>query len=322
MVKNIAFFQIWLLRTFGFLSSPSESTCGRVKKWFRTTVAISLLLGGLLCFSITLGQQSLQIVQNRSQKLFLKIFLALPYVFVSLRPVVLLSILLYKNSAIQLVCKSVQTFHKVTFKNDILYAEQKSLHRKLSVGIFFITAGLVSGPFAWLMTMAVIARPATQFFAEDVLLPLPIRMQLWLFIVLWSVFYTFNSILSQQIPVILILHASVLGDALKRVNLEIRECIEWDVKEMSWFELEKRMVNWKSVTTQARILCRMVNDSFNLILFGMYSLDFATLLGFGVNILMEKQFGEMFAYNASVAAVFISFITVFLIPLVIVYEQV
>jgi hypothetical protein len=270
---------------------------------------------------LILGQHSIQILQEKSVGLITRIFLSLPYVVVVFRPIYILSFVLLKRSTIEATSRAIQIFVDVSFEKKHFHVEEISRLQKKSIGLFFITAGLVL-PFAWLVEIAMVSRPEISFFAEDLLLPLPVRMQFWLFILLWSVFFAFSSVLSQQVLAILMLYASVLETSMKCVNTEIQECAERVVNNRSWFELDKQILNWKCVTTQARTLCGEINQSFNLILFGFYGLDFAVLLGFGANIIMGQPINQMWAYNGTSAVIFCSYMTIFLRPLISMHEQV
>jgi hypothetical protein len=321
-MKEIAFVQVWLLRALGFLTSSHKSNYGRMKKWFRTVIAMSLLSGGAICYSMKLGQNSIQFIEDTSASLLMKLLLSLNVSAPMLRPIYVLSLLLYKRSAVEAVTNDVQMFFEVSFENQIIRAKQISLRRKQSVKLFLITAALVFLQFVWYLEITKVSQLELNILADDILFPLPVRIPLWLFILLWSVFSAFCFALSQQVLVIIIMYASVIGSALKNVNTEIQECMKLGAEETSSLDLKKKIFFWKRTITNARNLCSTINENFNLILFGMYGLDFITLIGVGGNFLENRKIIQMSAWLATLALIFLSYLTVFLVPLVLMYEQV
>jgi hypothetical protein len=325
MGKKIAFLQIRLLQLLGFLSLTTEK--GRVFAHFRNVSVVCFLLGSWTCCGLEFTRSLATIFENNQRGLLVKVLRNLPSCVIILRPVLVLSLTLFKRSSSKNLLQVINKFSETSLSAaSIDRSSLRTLWRRNSIAALTITATIMITWYFWKIKVSVLRNLEVSLFDDDAMLPLPIKMQVWQYATFLLIFMVVSFIFSQQVFLILLFSASILGKALKSVNCSIRETtaqfIEYP-EVISWAELEERLVHWRAVYSDARNLCDELNRYFSLILFVIYSLDFFSLLGFGAMILViVKALLERYMFFMSSAMMFTLHITVFLIPLISAHEQV
>ena len=164
--------------------------------------------------------------------------------------------------------------------------------------------------------------------------PLPIKYLTYQSIVIWSLFSTMAFVLSQQVYVCAIIPAIVLHDVVARLDREVREDTAsferrsargWPFRlnEREMAVAEEKVIQWETRRMQMLLFCGEITDFFGVILMVIYGLDFLTLLGFSSNIVNSTRTDlPSYLYLALSCAISLAYLTVFLFPLVAVYEKV
>jgi hypothetical protein len=161
---------------------------------------------------------------------------------------------------------------------------------------------------------------------------LPITYHMYQNIIIWVIFSTLPFILSQQVYLCAVILAIILSKAIDRLISQINEeRVYYEGKKGTFLVItekdiegtEVKVKNWEICRMQSLLFCGSLNKIFSLILFAIYTLDFLTLLGFTSSLMREDGVNVTRSWYLIFGdLVFLSYGTVFLLPLVAVYEKV
>jgi hypothetical protein len=204
--------------------------------------------------------------------------------------------------------------------------------RFFSVSLFLVTfiLHLSWESSAWLNF--IVGSPNISMMSENAYPPLPIKEYTYQFVIIWTIFCSVPFLLSQQVYLCLIILAMILSEAMKKLDDEIQEEVEYYMgskggsvifKKKETNLSEEKVKQWEVCHMRMLLFCQSLNRFFNLILFFIYGLDFVALLGFISNIVQNYRSDAIsYAFLIFSSLLFLSYQTVFLLPLVAVHEKV
>ncbi|OQV19945.1 hypothetical protein BV898_05952 [Hypsibius exemplaris] len=207
------------------------------------------------------------------------------------------------------------------------FRTKSKLWFRLSGGIIILWFGYAQRiNYIWWLHFKQRSNDTTEtFWMANQLKPLTAFLPAWQTVILWCFCSVFPLILSQQVIGIFVLNADFLKEGLRDLNRDIREQIESfgprrDAKRA--LDLDSRVMLWTKVVGSSRAFCKELNDFFGTILFGVYGVDFLVLVGFGTILIYLPFLGlETFAFYAYALLMMLAFMTLFLIPLPLAYEE-
>jgi hypothetical protein len=325
MGDSIVLCQIKLLQILGFFSFTTKTN--RSFTYTRNVVALCILLGSWTSFGLNFAQSLGMIIRDQESDLLVKIFRNLPYCTINLRPALVLSIAFFKRSSSETLLLASNRFYKIFSSLETIdKSTNVRLWQRRPILALLYTATLMSLWFAWFIESHILWNLEMSLFNDEVMAPLPIKMQVWQYIIFLLIFMLITFILSQQVFMILLFSASSISKVLKNVNHSIKKTIEEFAKnsdKRSWNDLEQQLADWKKVHLTARNFCNDVNKYFHLILFVIFCMDFITMVGFGANILVPGRLGlQEYTFSSFSILMFCQYSTVFMIPLISAHEQV
>ncbi|OWA50593.1 hypothetical protein BV898_15104 [Hypsibius exemplaris] len=342
MADQVAVLQTGTLTLLGFLQKrrrPLSTLAESCRAWIRTTVAVAIVVGSIVCLGIDSAKAVKSIIEDTKHPFLVTVFLHSPFCLLDLRPVYVLAMLLYN-------CRQ---FEKLTtaannFATELVYLGTPDSpagfwKRKCRTKskLWFLLSGTILvlsyGYFELVMYMRWQKRhlkhrgnDATDtFWMANQLEPLPPFLPAWQYIILWSLCSIFPLILSQQVIGIFVLNADFLKEGLRDLNRDIREQIESfgpcrDAKRA--LDLDSRVMLWTRLVGNSRAFCKELNDFFGTILFGVYGVDFLALVGFGTIMIFMPFMGfDILAIYVYAILMMLAFMTLFLIPLPLAYEE-
>jgi hypothetical protein len=205
--------------------------------------------------------------------------------------------------------------------------------RRFSIWTFLLTLSIHLCWWVWTLQLNQSLKPGNStLWTDDALLPLPVKMLNWHFDLIWSVFCLVNFTLSQQVLLILLILADILSSSIRAINEEIEGQVRKyrnpsidlsSGKSSHQEDLEERCMCWKKRNAQNQDFYGLLNSSFSSLLFVSYGCDFLSAFGYAANILINfRPAVDSYAFYLSSSLLYFSYITLFLLPLLSVYEQV
>ena len=332
MAQRIALSQTTALRFLGFLGHTNGSGKFHVfRNICSSSIALCIILLSSAWFIINFGWYLTSLVQLQSTSphaqslnLLVRIFVGLPYCTIYLRPLITLIITLRKRSQFG---RLLQSFEHLSSNHG-----PKNGPEILSWIFCFIPAIIPIGSFLWhadILLKSGRQTDDTMTLWSDftIYMPWTINLPLWLFSFLCTTISTASCFASQQIIFFLVIYASHFKDIIEAMNEDIRttavDCRKSPLKQETLLHLEKRFNHWRETIFEVQQCCDEANDFYSYILFVLYGLDFMTVLGFGVNLIVNVvPSASSYAYYAAMALIYCLNITIFLWPLVAFHEEV
>ena len=330
MAQRIALLQITALRFLGFLRHTNGS---RKFHMFRNIcssfIALCIILLSSAWFIINFGWYLTSLVRSNSPEaqsvnLLVRIFVGLPYCTIYLRPLITLIITLRKRSQFS---RLLQSFEHLSGIIDPTNGP------KVLSWIFCLFPTIIPlGLFLWdadILLKSGRQTDETMTLWSDFNMDIPwtIHLPFWSFSFICTTISTASCFASQQIIFLLVIYASRFKDIIEAMNEDIRvtavDCRKSPLKQETLIHLEKRFNYWRETIFEVQKCCDEANDFYSYILFALYGLDFMTVLGFGVNLIVNViPSASSYAYYAAMALIHCLYITIFLWPLVAFHEKV
>ncbi|GAV06695.1 hypothetical protein RvY_16641 [Ramazzottius varieornatus] len=166
----------------------------------------------------------------------------------------------------------------------------------------------------------------TSLLGEDFMEPLPIKMTTLQYFIQWSLWVEVPFMISQMLHSAAIILAWILGGALNGliVKIETSTCAVQSTT-LTLSEYLKQMKLWRKSHVDILLFCESLKYCFGGLFFTVFSCDFLAVAGYVARLLNEPSETASALFVSRLignAVVFASFQTVFVIPLVLVNEQV
>ncbi|OQV19946.1 hypothetical protein BV898_05953 [Hypsibius exemplaris] len=347
MADQVAVLQTGTLAFLGFLQKrrrPLSTLAEACGAWIRTTVAVAVVGGSMVCLGIDSALAVKAMTDETKHPFLVKIFIFSPYCLLDLRPVCVLAMLLYNRHEFEKLKTAADDFiadlaslaaphsQASSWKFRMKFRTKSKLWFLLSGTLVLLWYGFFARVnYTWWL-QGHLKRHGNDttdtFWMTNLLDPLPPFLPAWQNIILWCVCSISPLFLSQQVIGIFVLNADFLKEGLRDLNRNIREQIESfgprrDVVHLKQaMNLESRIIFWTRLVESSRAFCKELNDFFGTILFVVYGLDFLVLVGFGTNLVYMPFPGfDTFAFYVYAALMIVAFMTLFLIPLPLTYEE-
>jgi hypothetical protein len=334
--------QIVLLKIVGLLPLSGRKVSKKVFFFnlILLLIALCFLLGTLYSsgfsaafFLYGLFYPSLTDLGTTKTDPILAVLQLLPFFTINVRALSVLFVLFLKRRSWKGLMDETQDFLQACFPCCRLRAVIVAKMKKASMVLFVATFTLhVLWEYAeWVVFLEGIPN-VTMSETDNIAAPLPMKYYLFEYIILWTLFSTIPFILSQQVYVCAIILAMVLGEAVKRLDLQIQEELKYykerngssvGVSDKELELTEGKVKIWEFYRMQILVLLGSVNNFFSLILFAIYGMDFLTLLGFTSNLIKNPRSDvDSYTYLIGSSVIFVLYGTIFLIPFVKVHEEV
>ena len=326
----MALLQITALRFLGFLGHTNEFGKSHMfRNICSSSIALCIILLSSAWFMINLGTYLTALLEPnapnaQSLNLLVRIFVGLPYCTIYLRPLITLIITLRKRFQFG---RLLQSFEHLSDINDPINGS-----KVLSWIFCFISTIIPLGSFLWYAGILLnferkTNETMTLWSNMTIHIPWTINLPFWSLSFLCTTISTASYFASQQIIFLLVIYASHFKDIIEAMNEDIRttavDCRKSPLKQETLLHLEKRFNHWQETIFEIRKCCDEANDFYSYILFVLYGLDFMTVMGFGVNLIVNViPSASSYAYYAAMALIHCLYITIFLWPLVAFHEQV
>ncbi|OQV19944.1 hypothetical protein BV898_05951 [Hypsibius exemplaris] len=347
MADQVAVLQTGTLTLLGFLQKrrrPLSTLAEACGAWVRTTVAVAIVVGSMVCFGIDSAQAVKSMTDKTNYSFLVKVFIYSPYCLLDLRPVYVLVLLLYNRRKFEKLTTAANDFtpdlaflaaphsQASSWKFRMKFRTKSKLWFLLSGTLVLLWYSFFQGVnYTWWLQEYLKHRgndTADTFWMANQLEPLPPFLPAWQNIILCCVCSIFPLILSQQVIGIFVLNADFLKEGLRDLNRDIREQIESfgprrdAVHLKQALNLESQIRLWTRLVESSRAFCSELNDFFGTIVFGVYGVDFLVLVGFGTNLIYMPFEGlETSLFYVYAALMIVAFMTLFLIPLPLAYEE-
>ena len=261
---------------------------------------------------------------------FLKIIQLVPFTAINWRTLITLLLVFRKRSKWSILIGQLQTFVQKNFDSPALIERKAG---RFGVILCVATVGLhtVWEVDEWLVYLNDLSNDT--LYGNNFWTPIPIPMDVFGAAVIWTVFCTIPFIISQQILVAVVTVAFVISQALTELTRKIQTEITFFqqgnsrsfvmVVDQETALLEERVRKWQCGHMEILIFFGRVNRYFSSFLFVFYSLNIVTVLGFVANLIANSRSDtQSYIYLIGSSLIFFSYGTVFLIPLISVYEKV
>jgi hypothetical protein len=339
--------QVVLLKITGILPLSERRPClfgsnviKRLLSAFLKTVAACILLGtffssclqgAVFSYGLFHPVQTNSSTPSNSPISVLFILKSLPFFCINIRGLFVIFLFFIKQNKWIDLMRETQEFIEACLPSAFLKSSKKKT-RTASLALFLLTFSLhISWETAqWLTFLN--DWPNITMASDDMLGPVPMRYTLLQSILIWSCLCVLPFLISQQVYSCVILLATILYDAIKAMHHQIKEEIkhfeEINVNFLAAGENDfdlagKKVMEWKGRHTQMLLFCERINHFFSLILFVIYGLDFITVVSFASGIVKsERTDVDYYLYLCWSVLIFLIYGTVFLLPLVLVYEKV
>ncbi|OQV19943.1 hypothetical protein BV898_05950 [Hypsibius exemplaris] len=344
MADQVAVLQTGTLAFLGFLPKrprPPSTLAEACRAWIRTIVAAAFICGSMVCFGIDSALAVKTMIDDTEHPFLVTAFLHSPFCLLDLRPVYVLAMLLYNRRHFEKLTTAADEFiadlaslaapHSQASSWKWTFRTKSKLWFRLSGGIIILWFGYSQRVnYTWWLQGQLKHRGnnTDTFWMANLLKPLPPFLRAWQNIILWCFCSIFPLILSQQVIGIFVLNADFLKEGLRDLNRDIREQIESfgprrdAVHLKQVMDLENRVRLWTRLVESSRAFCSELNDFFGTIVFGVYGVDFLILSGFGTNLVYVTFLKlETLALYVYATSMMVLFLTLFLIPLPLAYEE-
>ncbi|GAV06727.1 hypothetical protein RvY_16667-1 [Ramazzottius varieornatus] len=252
----------------------------------------------------------------------LHVLSVIPYVTISTRGLIILSLLLMKRNELSNLCLEIDRFLAICFPT-VSYRRTvlKSLARWSTASC--IVTIVVHAVYDTLDDITYYGD--IDILTDDLDSSTWRSQKAWHSLVIWVLFSNIPFVLSQQAYLYPVLLATLLNRAIKDLKHDLKaatvrvcETTESDIIT----EMEVKI--WRAKQMAMLRFCGLINDCFSLILFFIYWLDFLTLLGYTSSFTKISSGEPITTYLRLVfnCIVFASYGALIPIPLVCAYENV
>ncbi|GAU94748.1 hypothetical protein RvY_06470 [Ramazzottius varieornatus] len=348
--------QEYFLRAWGILpvdlSKDSSQTKQKCFSWVSLVLGVTLLLGSFYqsavqCAVVVCGIISSAGVfklTNNGDATLLTVLADLPFCCIHLRGFLVITLTFFNRHKWMDLKVSFRHLVQTSFPNETqrLRILDKWKKRSAWFAVLTFVGHILWESGDWLYYSTVFPRTYAMN-ASSLLSPLPLKITTWQYLILYTLFCIVPFILSQQVFICLIVMAGVLMNALKELRHSIAQCshelLENNYRKTTCCfkahgssakygnvldEMIAEKVNmWQIRHMETLVFLRQLNKFFNWMLFVIYGLDFMTCLGFAAHVANNTSTViESHVFLLFSAFVFAAYATVFLIPLVAVFEHV
>ena len=247
----------------------------------------------------------------------------IPYVTINSRGLLVLLLLLLKRKSISNLLIETEQFFCVCFSSVAYRRTILKSHERWSVMLF---AGVIALHCVYDTVDNLVYYSKIDILTDDLDTVTWTALKAWQGLLIWLTFSNIPFILSQQAYLYIVLLAALLNRAIKDMIQEMKVVTEQLVDQSKGEEVvtEKEVKLWRTKHMATLKYCGLINDSFSLILFVIYWLDFLTLLGYTSEFTNISSNAPITTYLRLIfnCVLFASYGALIPIPLVCVYENV
>ena len=287
---------------------------------------VFMLCGSIFCFSLyQIAYLYYHAVSGSSLRLILKILSMMSYISVHCRGFSVILWIISKRSKIRSLLNSVEEFCRHST------LEQKQLRSRIKSFSFKITVLLPLSYIVYDLTdwTYYFVHWDIKWFATNVLGRVPIKLTALQYLIQWLLWADLPYIVSQLTFAFIITLAWIVDDAIKQLGLEI-ETVTQQLRSHARINFEaftppeQYCFAWKKEHVRISVFLECIKDCFGGILFVFFCCDLMAVAGLTGQILNAHDSSTVLSNVRLVGntLVFASYQTLFVFPLVSVYEQV